>query len=230
MSKNSKNILGNQQGKIGNIVGRVVNGVQIYSAYGGKGHNPRTPKQVAQRTKFAATLLLSRILSGPVTLGFHQAAAGVPMTTPRHIFMKRNISCMNYDAETGIVTPNYENIVISEGRVPSVMFSAPSFSEAASVSVTFTPNTDVDAGAYGQDSVYVAVYCPMEGQCLMAKAARSTGSVTLSTPSSWTGKTVFAWGFVRTSVDSTTFVETYGLTLRPNDCSHSSYLGTGTIS
>ena len=36
MSKNSKNILGNQQGKIGNIVGRVVNGVQIYSAYGGK--------------------------------------------------------------------------------------------------------------------------------------------------------------------------------------------------
>ena len=115
MSKNSKNILGNQQGKIGNIVGRVVNGVQIYSAYSGKGHNPRTPKQVAQRTRFAATVLLSNILCGPIAVGFRKAAAGVPLTTARNIFIKRNIALMQYDAETGIVTPDYEHIVVSDG-------------------------------------------------------------------------------------------------------------------
>lgn len=228
MSKNSKNILGNQQGRIGNIVGRVVNGVQLYSAYGGKGHNPRTPKQMAQRARFSATTLLANILGGPASIGFYQTAAGRPMTSPRNIFVMRNISCMQHNAETGIVTPDYEHIAVSEGRVPSVVFAAPSFEVANSIGVTFTPNVDVEAGAFSQDSVYVAAYCPDEGQCLMAKVTRASGEATFSVPQ-WTGKTVHLWGFVRTSVDSPTPIESYGLTLRPHDCSNSLYLGSGTV-
>ena len=228
MSKNSKNVLGNQQGKIGNIVGRVVNGVQLYSAYSGKGHNPRTPKQVAQRTRFAATVLLSNILCGPIAVGFRKAAAGIPLTTARNFFIKRNIALMQYDAETGIVTPDYEHIVVSDGRVPSVEFATPSFVEAASIKVTFTPGVDIAAGAFSQDTVYVAAYCPEEGQCQMAIVERSIGEVTLSVPK-WSGKAVHLWGFVRTSVDESTFIENYGLTLRPNDCSTSTYLGNGTV-
>lgn len=228
MSKNSKNILGNQQGKIGNIVGRVVNGVQIYSAYGGKGHDPRTPKQVATRAKFSAITLLSNILCGPIAVGFRRAAAAVPMTSPRNIFVKRNFALMQYDAETGIVTPDYEHIVVSDGRVLSVEFATPSFAEAASITVTFTPDIDIAAGAFAQDTVYVAAYCPEEGQCQMALVNRSVGEATLSVLK-WTGKTVHLWGFVRTSVEEPTVIENYGLTLRPNDCSPSSYLGTGTV-
>ena len=147
MSKNSKNILGNQQGKIGNIVGRVVNGVQIYSAYGGKGHDPRTPKQIATRAKFSAITLLSNILCGPIAVGFRRTAAAVPMTSPRNIFVKRNFALMQYDAETGIVTPDYEHIVVSDGRVLSVAFATPSFAEAASITVTFTPDEVILRGA-----------------------------------------------------------------------------------
>ena len=47
MSKTSKNILGDQRGKIGKVVGRVVAGEQIYSAAPG-------PQQAERNTPFAS--------------------------------------------------------------------------------------------------------------------------------------------------------------------------------
>lgn len=229
MSKTSKNVLGDQQGKIGKVVGHVVNGVQMYSALGRAPRNPRTPKQTAQRAKFAAVIRIAHVLAGPINIGFRQAAAAVPLTSPRNIFIKKNVANMQYNTETGVLTPDYERVVISDGHVQPVSFSSAVFTTPATVAVTFSPEVNADFGAFEQDAVYVVAYCPELLQHSKTIVHRSEGEASLSVPTSWTGKTVFVWGFVKTSVDTPSYVELSGITLKPNDCSRSSYIGTGTI-
>lgn len=230
MAKTSKNILGDQQGKIGKVVGRVVNGVQLYSALSGGGHDAHTPKQLAQRARFSAISHLACCLSGAIKVGYRRASSGVPLTSARNIFVKRNIQHVTYDMETGVVTTDLEHIVLSDGNVPDVTFASPSFAEAGKVVVTFTPNVDADAGAFSDDDVYAVVYCTDEKAGMMMKAPRSSGSITLNVPSEWTGKDVVVWAFVKTSVSVVTQIDTYGLTLYPYACSKSHHLGSGTIS
>ena len=142
MAKTSKNILGDQSGKIGKVVGRVVNGVQLYSAYNNHNSNPRTPKQLAARARFKAVMRIAKPLNGVINIGLRLAAAGIPMTSPSNIFTRRNNRLMQYDAESGVATPDYENLILSEGRTPYVDFGTASFAEAKTVKVPVSSSLD----------------------------------------------------------------------------------------
>ena len=229
MAKTSKNILGDQSGKIGKVVGRVVNGVQLYSAYNNHNSNPRTPKQLAARARFKAVMRLAKPLNGVINVGLRLAAAGIPMTSPSNIFTRRNNHLMQYDAESGVATPDYGNLILSEGRTPYVEFGSPSFSEAETVKVPLSSPLDSEFGALDDDTVYIAVYCPDRDECAIGSAKRTDAEVSASLPPSWVGKTVHVWGFVKTSVDEDLRVESIGVRLHPNECSPTSYIGTGTI-
>lgn len=228
MSKTTKHVLGNQRGQIGEIVGRVVDGVQIYSAHNGAIKNVRTPKQLAHRARFAAVTTLGSSLDGPVSVGFRNAAASQPLISPFNIFVKTNMPFASYNSETHTASIDYSHVVISRGNAPFVGFTGVTFSEALKATAAFTPYDDTP-GADADDSVYLIVYLPELGMNITAIATRSTGTVTATLPAVCGGKTAHVWGFVRTAVEEPTFIEAYGTTLQPNECSPSTYIGTGTI-
>ena len=230
MAKTSKNILGDQSGKIGKIVGRVVNGIQLYSAYNSHTSNPRTPKQIAARARFTAVMRLSKAMIGAANIGFRLTASGVPLTSPSNIFTKRNHKFMQYDPDTKVTTPDYEHLILSEGHTPYVEFSNVSFSDSQSVKVSISSPLSSDFGAYDDDTVYIVVYCPDRDECTLGTAKRSDTLIIATVPPNWVGENVYVWGFVKTSVDEPLLIESIGVRLRPGECSPTSYIATGAIS
>ena len=75
MSKTSKNVLGDQRGQIGKVVGKVVDGVQMYSAHTDSVKNPRTPKQVSHRARFSEAIRLGKAMPGALNIGLKNSAA-----------------------------------------------------------------------------------------------------------------------------------------------------------
>ena len=228
MSKTSKNVLGDQRGKIGKVVGKVVGGVQMYSAYTDAVANPRTEKQIAHRARFAGTIALGKTMKGAINIGLRDKASTRRLNSPLNIFVNINMPKVSYDKATGTVSVDYEHVVIAEGDVPVVAFQGVSFTEPLSVIVSYTGNNDTP-GARDDDSVYVVVYSPVLGHSIMGIGKRVAGSLTVAVPSEWGGEGVQVWGFVRSSVEEVTTVEAYGVTLKPGECSRSSYVGSGTM-
>lgn len=228
MSKTSKNVLGDQRGKIGKVVGKVVDGVQMYSAHTDAVNNPKTPKQIAHRARFAAAVAMGKAMKGAIKIGLRDAAAKRKLNSAFNIFVKRSLRQMTYDAGTGVVTTDYQHVEIAEGETPFVTFTGVTFNEALKVTVTYSGNGDIP-GALADDSVYVVIYAPALGGSMMAMAARSAGTMTVELPAVYGGETVHVWGFVRTAVEEVVHVETYGIILKPGECSGSSYVGTGTV-
>ena len=207
----------------------VVEGVQMYSAHTNNVKNPRTPKQIAHRARFAEAIAVGKGLSGAINVGLKNTAAGRKLQSVFNVFVHKNLPQITYDAETGLTTTDYAHVVLSEGDTPYVTFGTPSFSTALTVNATFEANSDIP-GTNDDDSVYLVVYSPVLGSSMMAIAARSAGTVSVTLPSVWAGETMQVWGFVMTSVEDVTRVENYGITLRPGGCSDSSYVDTGTVS
>lgn len=228
MSKTSKNVLGDQRGQIGKVVGKVVDGVQMYSAHTDAVKNPRTPKQIAHRARFAASVKLGKAMSGAVKVGFKNTAAKHKLTSAFNIFVKGCIRHTTYNAETGQTTIDYPSVELAEGDTPFVSFTGVSFNEALKVTASYSGNSDIP-GADNDDSVYVVVYAPALSKSMMATGLRSAGSVTVNLPSNFAGETVHVWGFVKSSVDDVVRIDNYGITLSPGECSMSTYVGTGTV-
>lgn len=228
MAKTSKNVLGDQRGQIGKVVGRVVDGVQMYSAHTDAVRNPRTAKQVAHRARFSAVVKLGKSLSGAVNVGFKATASKRKLTSAFNIFVKENMKHITYDAETTQTTIDYDRIELAEGQTPFVSFTGVTFNEALKVTATFTGNSDIP-GAREDDSVYVIVYAPSIGMAVMAFGTRADGTVTVNLPTIFGDQTVHVWGFTRTSVDEVVHVENFGIVLTPGECSVSEYVGTGTV-
>lgn len=229
MSKTSKNILGDQRGKIGKVVGRVREGEQMYSAAPGPRGSHATPKQREYRARFSAVVKMGKPLKGAIKIGMKESASKKHLQSPFNLFVTHNLRHTTYDDVTGLAVPDYEAIVLSEGVIPFVSFEAPSFAEPLKVTVAFNGNDDYP-GALAEDTVYAVAYAPDLSQSAMGIAARSADTVSIVVPSSWRGKTIHIWGFVRTSVTMLTEIEEYGLALEPGGCSSTSYIGTGEVS
>lgn len=228
MAKTNKNILGDQRGKIGKVVGRVVEGEQIYSANPGPRGSSATPKQKEHRARFSAITRMGKPLKGAIKIGMKLSASKKHLQSPFNLFVNHNLNHTSYDAESGIATPDYESIVLSEGTVPFVTFETPTFAEHLKVAVGFNGNSDCP-GALEEDAVYVVAYCPDLIQCAMGIAVRSAETVVITVPPTWSGKTIQIWGFVRTSVSEPMELENYGLDLMPGACSITSYVGSGVV-
>lgn len=228
MSRNNKNVLGNQRGKIGGIVGRVVDGVQMYSAYTDSVKNPRTRKQTAHRARFSEAVALGKVMTGMLNVGYRNTAAKQKLKSPFNLFIRENMQCFHYDEASHQVAVDYEQVRLSAGAVPKVVFGSATFTEALKVTVPFGSNMDMP-GAAEEDSVYVVVYSPELGMGAVAIAARSAETATVELPQVWGGQTVQVWGFVCTAVEASVQVPLYGITLRPGDCSETVYVGSGEV-
>ena len=217
MSQNFGAVLGKQSGKIGPIVGRIVNGKQFYAARPSSRKNKElSPKEKDARLKFSVLGRLGRAFRNASKLGLSGYIKAAPYRNPVSAFSKKNTDSVH--CADGIAEIEFGSIICAEGILPQVGFSAANFDEPLQVSVAFSPNSDVpDADA--DDDIYLFVLEPESNQgILSAPVKRSTASIDMHLPSTWSGLTVHVYGFAVAGGRNN-----QGLT------SNSAYIGTGNV-
>lgn len=215
MGKINQGILDGFNGKVGTVVGYKFKGKKVMRAYVDKIRNPRTSLQMDNRERFKTLTQLASAFIGANKIGLERVANSL-RNTVNNSFMKVNqgaVSVMGGEAEV-----DYGSLKCSIGSLPQAGFGNASFAEPQRVSVSYSTSADMPR-ADAQDKVYLFVYQPDTKQgILSAPALRTTGTLELPVPSTWTGLTVHVYGFaVGDGRDNA------GLR------SDSSYVGTGVI-
>ena len=215
MGKINQGILDGFSGKVGTVVGYKVRGKKVMRAYVDKVKNPRTKKQLDVRLRFKTLVELATGFLSATRIGLDRVAASL-RNTVSNTFMCINQGSVH--ATDGVAEVEYGSLQCSLGPLPQVGFSAASFDEPLQVSVAFSPNSDTP-GADADDDVYLFVYEPVSGQGLLsAPVKRSTASVDMHLPSTWSGLTVHVYGFA-----------VGGGRDNANQRSLSAYIGTGNV-
>lgn len=189
MARLPQGILGGVLGKVGNVVGSSWKGIPILKSRPLSVANPRTTKQVAQRTKMAHIVAFAQpILSGvikPLNDRFAQQASGY------NDFVSRNIHLF-----VGEVPTPPADLKISVGKMAAVNpILIDSINGNASVGVSF-PSSLTDAFASVTDLAYVVVYNATQKNFGVASGAATRNDegidVTMSSPVA-TNDVLHAW-------------------------------------
>ena len=194
MGKNVKPVFGYFSGKLGLTYGRMVHGVNLVNAMPSQTSNPRTSLQMDNRERFKTLAQLASAFLAPSKIGLKNKAKQYgPLVTVFDAFMKANqgaVSVMGGEAEV-----DYGSIKCSIGTLPQVGFGNASFAEPQRVTVTYSTSADMP-GSDAQDKVYMFIYQPDTKQgILSAPALRTTGSMDVRVPGSWTGLAGHGFGF-----------------------------------
>ena len=220
MANTDFNVLGRQSGKIGEVVGMVRKGHQLYRGYTSKVRVSQSLASQQARATFRQLTALARAFKAAARLGFAHSL-GNTLRTTSNIFTMRNKGVVTATSPSSL-TVDYGAILVSEGSCPWVEFGTPSFVEEAEVSVTFQTSSDMP-GVSASDKVYLFVYQPDSNLGVLSlPVSRSTGSCTVAVPEIWSGMKVHVYGFAVSagSTDETVVAGTP---------SPSFYIGNGTI-
>ena len=220
MARTTGAVLGKQSGRIGQVYGALVHGEQVYRAMPAKPKKTdldRIPSEVLdRREKFKTLVQLAKAFKPAADIGFDNYRWVKPFISPFNYFVKVNknsVYVMGGEAEI-----DYGSLLCAQGSLAQAGFGNASFAEPSRVSVTYSTAADLP-NADAQDKVYLFVYQPDTKQALISiPALRTTGTVELRIPSTWTGLTVHCYGFAIGDGR-----DTKGLV------SDSSYIGTGII-
>ena len=204
-------------GRLGLITASFVHGVNILKGLPASVRNPRTSAQLDNRERFKTLSQLAAAFIGASNIGLKNKAKQYgPLVTICDAFMKANqgaVSVMGGEAEV-----DYGSIKCALGNLPQAGFGNASFAEPQRVTVTYSTAADMP-GADAQDKVYMFIYQPDTKQgILSAPALRTTGSMDVRVPGSWTGLTVHVYGFAIGDGND-----------NKGKISDSSYIGTGII-
>lgn len=205
-------VFGAWRNKVGNVVGRVRQGRNIYAIYQPQVANPRTPDQLRYRRIFASMSQLAHNLLPILRVGF-ASLDGYKYGSAYSSFVGFNIKggvAYTYDAQSGVVTLKYDKLDISVGGLP-LPYSPVGTLDGSDISATWSDNSGTGHAA-ANDVAYVCVYNPVKLSSIYAgSATRSQRSAVISTPASWSGDTVEAWLFMRSE---------------KGECSETFYLGS----
>ena len=182
------------KGRLGLNTGSIVHGVNILKALPASVRNPRTSAQMDNRERFKVLAQLAASFLAPSKIGLKTKAKSYgPLVTVFDAFIKANqgaVSVMGGEAEV-----DYGSLKCSVGSLPQAGFGNASFAEPGRVSVTYSTSADMP-GADAQDKEYLFIYQPDTKQgILSAPALRTTGSLEVRVPSTWTGLTVHVFAF-----------------------------------
>lgn len=208
MGKANQGIFGGWTKKVGNVVGRIVQGQNVYSIYQPNVSNPRTVEQQQNRTKFT---LLSRFMSAmlpAIRLGFRNLDG--------YERGSAYSAALGYNSKLGIVAgtyPNYEintnKAVVSEGTV-ELPYDPSGSVEDGELTVTWADNSG-QGDAEASDVAVVVLYNTNRTMCVVSAATskRSDRSAKLSVPAAWTGDTAVAYLFMMRERNRTNSMSAY---------------------
>jgi hypothetical protein len=185
-----KGLLGGVSGKVGNIVGGNWKGIDYLRILPASVANPKTTKQLNQRTKFLRVIRFLQPLNEFVRIGFKAYA----------IKMSAFNAAMSYNFHHAIAGsyPDYEidygNARLARGQLTGGMNAGCASPEPAKISITWDDNTGQGSAQSG-DNVMVVVYNPISGESAMAldAATRTAATAELMVPASWSGDEVHCY-------------------------------------
>lgn len=181
-----KGILGGFSGKVGNIVGASWKGIAYIRSLPASVHNPRSEKQVTQRSKFSLIGRLLKMLNPILKVGFKSVAGSGKSTFS---------AAMAYNIANAVIGEypdfaiDYPNLMIAAGS----LYPANSASAACEAgNLNFVWDNAVMNNAKATDRVMV-IACNVSREFAlydMDIAARADGSASLALPAAWEGDEV----------------------------------------
>lgn len=185
-------ILGKFSGKVGNIVGAVNGGQNIVKAMPSAYNDKNSAAQQTQRSAFAQTVALHKLLSPAVKATNKERQA---VHSAFNQFMKQNVN--KAITQAGI---SYADLKVSSGSLQGVDFECISNAGDDAVDITWNDNSN-DTTAFATDEMVVAMINEATGDVVnaVAPATRADGAATVSIPSSWDGDNVFLYVEARTA-------------------------------
>jgi hypothetical protein len=187
MARLGKGILGGVSGKIGNVVGGNWKGIDYLRVLPASVANPKTEKQVDQRTKFIRVIRFLQPITEFIRVGFK--AYAVKMTAFN--------AAMSYNFNHAITGafPDYDidytKALVSRGSLAGIINPTLSSDAAGEVTFGWTDNSGYD-NTLGTDKVMVVIYNPDKEMAvtMLDGSTRAAGTLTLAVPDAWIGDEV----------------------------------------
>lgn len=212
MGKANQGVFGAWVNKVGNVVGRIRQGQNVYSIYQPNVANPKTPNQVKFRAVFSLLTKRGSSLLNAIKVGF-KSLDGYKFGSAFSSFVGYNYKkavAWSYSTLEGAKIL-YDKLMLSVGPVPLPLNPTGTL-DGMDISVTWTDNSG-QGSADAADKACMCLFCEALDACVFEQdlANRSDRSSILTAPASWSGRSLEAYIF---------FTNKDGLT------SDSSYLGT----
>jgi len=184
ISKNG--LTGGVSGKIGNVVGVNRNGSFYFRSMPVETKDPRTEKQVTQRSKFLVTQSFLRTFSPFLRMGFRFEAMGMKSTF--NAAMSVNMPHVIKDENNGFVV-DYPNVLVSKGLLRTSEITAATIAEGF-LDVTWSSVT-VD-NTKRDDEVMMLAYNPEKDVAVydLHAGKREHLEARLALPLNWEGDSV----------------------------------------
>lgn len=189
MGKCNQGVFGNWTKRVGNVVGRVVNGRNIYSIYQPNVSNPQTETQQQIRTKFSLLTKLGSVIGGFLAIGLMKSKGD-------GTWLSRFISVNFVDGITGTWPSyelNYPKLILSQGNV-DLPYNTAAQLQGSEINVSWIDNSGI-GNARDSDKAMFLVFNKDKNQSIADTEAadRSTRRASYDLPASWNGDTVYVY-------------------------------------
>ncbi len=185
-------IIGKARKKFANAVFSEVFGKNTIRSKPIKVKNPKTKKQVSQRTKFKLMVYESRVLLGLIRTSFQNMAVG---KSAYNAFMKANIKTA-IQGSLGNWSINYNNLLVAQGPLFTPLNLVSTVDLAECIKRTWTPPIDT-LDPSNNDILYTVAYDSVKAEWYYGASTtlRSAGSDEQRVPINWSGDKVFVYSF-----------------------------------
>ncbi len=192
MAKERATYLSNINGRIGNIVIRNYRNGVVAAVRPRKSGKAPSEAQLAQRERFKAANGIAAALGAALNASVHPLPQ--EMLGARNVFVKKNFRHVTV-SDDGVVEVDYSKLQLSGGPLPSPAFQTPTYADDLTVTVAYSPASDVP-GSSESDEVFIVVLQPDMNQAVLSAAGlRKTGSLSVKVPAVWSGTEVHVYGF-----------------------------------
>lgn len=203
MGKAFQGVFGSFSGKVGNVVGRILQGEQVYSIYQRNVSNPNTEEQRKQRGKFKILVQTFKVLLSAVRLGFAKLDGyrlGNPFSSAVGFNLKNGLGT-SFDAGSQSYILNPETLVISEGSL-APLEGATVTAEGADLIASW--NFTGQVGDALDDVFLVALNLDKNIMTMTTEPTTRQGrTATLNVGGSWVGNQAHVWIFAKDKTNMT---------------------------
>ena len=213
MGKANQGVFGSFTGKVGNVVGRVRQGQQVYCIYQPNVGNPQTPAQQANRMKITLLSQLGSAILNAIQVGFKQLD-GYQKGSPYSAYVGYNCKVAQPIIGTyPALEIDYPKVAVSEGSLMNP-YNLQGSVDSNAISLTWADNSGM-GNALATDVVHVVVYNLTKKAATFYPhtATRSERLSTSALPTAWAGDSIVVWAFMgrenETMMSKTMYVGEY---------------------